>query len=272
MKNVFTLFFLWAFLTSSWAQSYYINEVDYLGDQQGVEIAGPDGTDLNQVALVFYKVDGTVSKIEYLNGTIPTLGGQQGTVWYDVAMTDPGSATDGGSVALIDQSAQVVNFISYGLSAGVTAIEGAATGQTAELIGSQLLPASTLQLVGRGLTYIEFVWSLPGLATPGLPNLEQTFFGLYGDVFGLSVPGTSSSMEMWPNPAHDQIRIQLALSLPSDQLEVQLIDLTGRILKRTVIYQADVIEWSVSELPKGMYIVQIQQEDKILEQQRLMKR
>jgi hypothetical protein len=271
MKNVCTLLLLWAFSASSWAQSYFINEVDYLGGRQGLEIAGSDGTDLSNASLVFYKVDGTIYKIDYLNGTIPTLGGQNGTVWYDVAMTDPGEATDGGSVALVDQSGQVINFITYGLSVGVTAVEGAAVGQTAELIGPQLLPDATLQLIGRGLTYADFIWSLPGLGTPGLPNLDQTFSGLLAGLSGISPERTSASVQIWPNPTQGQVRVELGQHQSAGRLEVQLTDLSGRVLQRAVTHPASVIEWSLAQLPKGMYIVRIQQDEKLVEQHKLVK-
>ena len=274
MKNVFTLFLLWAFATCSWSQSYWINEVDYLGDTQGLEVMGPAGAALSDLSLIFYKVDGTIDRIENLDGTIPGNGMQMNAVWYDVAMSQPAPGT-GGSVALVDQAGSVLHFISYGLTSAVTAVEGAAVGLSSELIGVQLMSGVTLQLIGQGLEYADFIWSLPGLATPGSLNLTQFVGNVLGGILGLFEAQPSpivQKVSVWPNPAMDVVRIQWKPGTVKSTTEMQLIDLNGRILRRAVSDDQGITEWTVSELPEGLYLVQFLREGQVIDQQKLIKR
>jgi len=195
-------------------------------------------------------------------------------VWYDVAMSQPAPGT-GGSVALVDQAGVVLNFISYGLSSAVTAVEGAASGLTSELIGVQLLSGLTLQLVGQGLTYTDFIWCLPGLATPGSLNLTQIIGNVLGGILGLFQAEPSPAgqeVSLWPNPTMDMVRIQMKPGRVASPTEIQLIDLHGRILKRVISDHQGTIEWSVSELPEGLYLVQFLREGQLVNQQKLIKR
>lgn len=70
------------------------------------------------------------------------------------------------------------------------------------------------------------------------------------------------SMELFPNPASDVIRIQLSdLSTPSGLLEV--MDMQGKVLAQKAVRQSQ--EWlPVDQLPSGMYFVRWQSEGGVL--------
>ncbi len=170
--------------------SVFVNEIHYRNNGtdvgEGVEIAGPAGTDLTGWSVVFY--DGA-NGLRYgtlpLAGTLPDQQNGFGTLaFFPIFALQDG--LDG--LALVDASSSVVQFLSYEPGTFV-ANNGPASGMTSQsLIANQ--PESTpaghsLQLgvpFGQisGTTYDDFGWDT------AKPNT-------FGDVNGLQNFGTSAT-------------------------------------------------------------------------------
>ncbi len=158
----------------------FINEIHYdnVGTDvgEGVEIAGPAGTDLTGYAVVFYNGNGGASYATLnLNGTVPDQQNGYGTLWFAQSSIQNGSP-DG--LALVAPGDLVIQFLSY---EGVfTAADGPAAGMESTDIGvEQDNPVPeigfTLQLTGTGRVYEDFTWSGPITRTEGAVNTNQTF-------------------------------------------------------------------------------------------------
>jgi len=177
MKKSLLVFTFLFFILSAFSQSVFINEIHYdnasTDANEGVEIAGPAGTDLTGWQLVPYNGSGGASySITDLSGTIPDQMNGFGTLWFAISGLQNGYP-DG--IALVDPSSNVVLFLSY---EGVfTASDGPASGMESTDIGVKQEPAPevgyTLQLSGEGTEYTDFTWEGPVAETRGEVNLNQ---------------------------------------------------------------------------------------------------
>jgi hypothetical protein len=161
------------------ASAIFINEIHYDnvgGDSgEGVEIAGPAGTDLTGWSLAFYNgSNGKNYLSEALSGFIPDRQNGYGTLFFERSGIQNGSA-DG--LALLDPTALVVQFFSY--EGELTAINGAAAGMTSTDIGvaeSSSSPSGfSLQLAGFGSLSEDFFWTQAKLNSFGAINPGQGF-------------------------------------------------------------------------------------------------
>jgi len=156
----------------------FLNELHYDnigGDQnEGVEIAGPAGTDLSGWQVLLYNgLNGKIYERQLLNGAIPDLGAGMGVSFFSIPGIQNGSP-DG--MALVDDSNTLLQFLSY---EGVfTATEGTAKGHLSEDIGisesSATLVGKSLQLTGTGTEYWDFSW-VAGQQNFGMSNAGQVF-------------------------------------------------------------------------------------------------
>lgn len=184
---------LWLAATSFVAaQTVFINEIHYdnTGNDsgEGVEIAGPTGTNLADYTLVFYNGTNAPSAAPLsslgtvnLTGTIGNLGAGYGVVWFAIAGIENGPND---AVALYKKStAQVVQFLSWeGTTANPTVTAAPGAGAAAGLTSVNLSvsePTSaalntSLQLSGTGASYPDFTWAPSATATPGALNNGQT--------------------------------------------------------------------------------------------------
>lgn len=157
----------------------FINEIHYDnsgGDvNEGVEIAGPAGTDLTDWTIVLYNGNGgaTYSPLTTLSGTIPDQATGFGAVFFAIAGIQNGSP-DG--LALVDDGGNVIQFLSY--EGSFTATNGPANGMTSTDIGVSEPTSSnannSLQLIGFGDCYEDFTWTGPVPHTRNLINAAQT--------------------------------------------------------------------------------------------------
>ena len=177
----------------------WVNEVHYDNDGadvgEGVEVAGPAGTDLSGWTLALYNgADGAVYRTVALAGVVPDQGGGHGAVWVAVDGVQNGSP-DG--LALVDPAGAVVQFLSY--EGTLTATDGPAAGRTSVDVGVAEGPGTpagwSLQLAdgaGPGGTSAgAFVWAGPSAGSPGEPNAGQTL----GD-------GSGPAPVAWVNEVH----------------------------------------------------------------------
>jgi hypothetical protein len=162
------------------AADVWINELHYdnasTDVNEGLEVAGPAGTDLASYSLELYNgATGAVYSSVPLSGIIPNQQAGFGVVWFPIVGIQNG---DPDGLALVFGGTQVLQFLSY--EGTFTATNGPASGMTSVDIGvfeSTTSPVGeSLQLVGTGSTYGNFSWNPTTLvATPDLPNQGQTF-------------------------------------------------------------------------------------------------
>ncbi|GAA4269245.1 T9SS type A sorting domain-containing protein [Hyunsoonleella aestuarii] len=179
MKKLYFLLFTFLFFTFSYTQtSVFINEIHYddaSGDSgEGIEIAGPAGTNLGTYTLTPYNGNGGAAySVTALSGIIPNEGSSgYGTLWFPISGLQNG-APDG--IAL-DNNGVLIQFLSY--EGSFTAVGGSADGQTSTDIGvaeSGSIEGESLQLTGSGTTYENFAWSNSMTSTYGTINTGQTF-------------------------------------------------------------------------------------------------
>ncbi len=157
----------------------WINEFHY--DNKGgdrdefVEVAGTAGTDLSGWTLLGYNgANGEVYATVALTGVISSQQNGLGVLAFDFSGLQNG-APDG--LALVNAQGELVQFLSYGGS--FTATTGIAAGVTSEDIGvtenSGTNRGHSLQLIGSGNRYIDFIWDAPKRNTMDAINQGQTF-------------------------------------------------------------------------------------------------
>ena len=181
LRLVASVLFCCIILPAALAQDVFINEIHYdnsgADTGEGVEIAGPAGTDLSGWSLVLYNgSNGTAYNNIALSGIITDQQGGLGTVSFAIAGIQNGGP-DG--LALVDASNAVVQFLSY--EGSFTAVGGAADGLVSEDIGvaeaSSTAVGFSLQLGGTGSVYTDFAWEAPQTATFDAANANQTLVG-----------------------------------------------------------------------------------------------
>lgn len=179
MKKLYSLFLIFLLPMALFSQTVFINEIHYdnsgTDTNEGIEVAGPAGTDLSGWKLLAYNGSGgTVYSTIPLSGTIPDQTEGYGTIWFAISGLQNG-APDG--IALIDASSNAVQFLSY--EGAFTALDGDASGVTSTDIGVMQNGSAadnlTLQLQGFGTIYTDFTWAANIDATRGGINTDQTF-------------------------------------------------------------------------------------------------
>ena len=180
MKKLYILFFTLLISSLSFAQTtVFINEIHYDNDgsdeNEGIEIAGPAGTNLSTYTITPYNGGtGTPYKITPLSGTIPNEDSSgYGTLFFEISSLQNGSP-DG--IAL-DNNGTLIQFLSY--EGSFSATNGVANGVMSTDIGvsesSDTLPTESLQLIGSGTDYENFTWSEAIASTNNSINTGQTF-------------------------------------------------------------------------------------------------
>ncbi|MDW3194764.1 MAG: T9SS type A sorting domain-containing protein [Cytophagales bacterium] len=159
-----------------WSQQVFINEIHYdnAGSDlnEGVEIAGPAGTDLSTYSLVAYNGNGGADyNTINLSGVISDQQNGFGTTFVAISGLQNG-APDG--IALFDGTA-VVQFLSY--EGAFTGVGGVADGITSTDIGiaedGGTAVGTSLQLAGQGIVFSDFTWE-SGTSTYDAVNNNQT--------------------------------------------------------------------------------------------------
>jgi hypothetical protein len=163
------------------ASTVFINELHYdnsgADTGEGVEIAGPAGTDLSGWNLALYDgASGSLYDSLSLGGLIPDQQNSCGTLFFPLAGIQNGGTATPDGLSLVNNT-DVMQLLSY---EGVfTALDGPAAGLTSVDIGvaeTGTTPLGfSLQLAGTGGLYQDFVWSGPNAASPGAINAGQTF-------------------------------------------------------------------------------------------------
>ncbi|TVZ28335.1 putative secreted protein (Por secretion system target) [Gillisia sp. Hel_I_86] len=182
-KLPFGLFFIILILFSATgvAQEVFVNEIHYDNNGsdvgEGIEIAGPVGTDLTGWTVVEYNGNGGgTSGTTVLSGIIPELQGGYGAIFFSISGLQNGSS-DG--FALVNNLNEIIQFLSY--EGVLIATSGIANGLTSEDIGvseSGTSPVgNSLQLSGSGQKYQDFTWQESAPSTYDAVNNGQDFGG-----------------------------------------------------------------------------------------------
>ncbi len=163
------------------APSVWINEFHYddkgSDNDEGVELAGPAGTNLSGWSIVLYDgSSGSPYATIAASGTIPNQQGGYGAVWFGQSGIQNGSP-DG--MALVAPDGGVVEFLSY--EGTLMGSAGPASGSTSIDVGvsetSGTPNGRSLQRVGSGTGGADFIWSGPARHSRGEPNADQSFGG-----------------------------------------------------------------------------------------------
>jgi hypothetical protein len=252
MKKIFTLLSLIALGSSAFAQTVFINEIHYdnvgTDANEGVEIAGPAGTNLTGYKIVLYNgSDGkSYAPTTTLSGTITDQQAGFGTIWFAISGIQNG-APDG--IALVDASNNVIQFLSY--EGAFTATDGAASGTTSVNIGVSEAGSTaegtgkSLQLTGTGKLYTDFTWAAPATATAGAVNSGQTFSN------SLSVDNNAllSNIKLKNTVVENTLSFQT-----KGNATVKVYNANGQLVKSATI-SAQNANVDVASLPKGNYVV-----------------
>ena len=263
MKKNYLFWVAFIVTTFCYAQSVFINEIHYDntgGDiGEGVEIAGPAGTDLSGYEIRFYRSSGTMyTSILNLSGIIPNQQNNMGTIWFDKSAIQNGSS-DG--LALIDDLGVLIQFLSY--EGSLTVIGGPYNGEISTDIGVSEIEATTpvgfsLQLIGSGSDYAGFTWNGPMLATPGQPNTGQTLPVVKNEIEHFS---------MYPNPVKNG---KLFIASPNRiDKKIEIFTMSGASVYKSNVQSKEVI--NISNLTSGIYMVKIEEEERVATRKLIVK-
>lgn len=99
----------------------------------------------------------------------------------------------------------------------------------------------------------------------GLPNIANTSLSaltgsLCDTLTGIKeLPQENFVMQIYPNPASEEINILLSKFISSG--EVKIMDITGREMRSKNINHQNEIDFSMADLPAGIYFVQLKTQD-----------
>lgn len=180
------------------AQSVFVNEFHYdnasTDQDEGIEIAGPAGTDLSCYKILLYNgANGRVSNTMTLFGTIPDACNGFGMVWFPASLQNGGSGIGNGSdgfALVLDSSLcgggtslSILQFLSY--EGSFTAVDGDAIGLTSDSLPvaeSNSTPVgNSAQLTGNGTVFTDFTWTTD-VSSHDAVNIGQTFGGPCGAI------------------------------------------------------------------------------------------
>jgi len=182
MKSLFTTLIFCFTLSSIFGQAF-INELHYDNEGtdagEGLEIAGPAGTDLSCYRVFFYNgSNGLLYDSLDLSGMMPDEGAGYGAVWFAQEGIQNGSPDAIGLVNYCTGAPFIpVHFISY--EGVLVAGDGPFNGMTSEDIGvaqdNSTPMGVSLQFQGFGTVATDFLWAGPVPESKGLINPGQSF-------------------------------------------------------------------------------------------------
>ncbi len=80
-----------------------------------------------------------------------------------------------------------------------------------------------------------------------------------------------SDFRLQPNPAHDYVQVYFEATTENDeQFQISLVDLAGRVLQQIETDADGIMNFDLNDVTNGLYIVQIQSNNQILEQAKLV--
>jgi len=245
MKQLYTIITILTFSAFSYSQAVYINEINYSGNDSGIEIEGESGINLNNYTLYFY--DGTSRKVYMtysLSGTIPNIQNNIGVLWFEISNISVGHPK-GAGIALVDTNGNLVEFLSYGAS--FEAKDGPAKNMGAS-INIGVVEADNNS--GKSLQKKSSNWEGPIDATPGTLNTNETLSVVKNQIDGFAV---------YPNPIAEG-KISIKSNTRADK-HVEIYSIVGnRVYEKTVKDNETIY---ISNLTEGIYLMHVEEEGKI---------
>ena len=171
MKNILIILFLSFLSIQVFAQDVFINEINYkVSDQteRGIEIVGPKKSKLTNYKVYLYDQNGILYHTETLNGAIQSSGNTHNAIWFPIAELHN---SDNQSMKLEDNTGNVLQEIMIG--SNTTSPKNAKAFVNIGIV--QVDSTKSLQLIGTGLTLLDFIWvNTQGLSKGGI-NINQLF-------------------------------------------------------------------------------------------------
>jgi len=172
---------------------------------EGVEIVGPAGTNLDGWKLTIYDGAGHHKGDNVLRGLIPSTQGVLGVVYVKIALPN---LSGGHALALIRKNGEISDFISWG--GDITPKDGPAAGKKPFRIPvSESVFTSayhSLQLTGRGSKASDFKWEA---------GKSQSFGKLNSGFQFVPVPKPAQPEEVHPGPGPSPVEPPPPVSVPA---------------------------------------------------------
>lgn len=246
MKNLYTIIVVLFITQFSFSQSVFINEINYTGDDTGVEIAGESGINLKNWKLYFYQ--GTNRKVYMtysLSEIIPNLENNTGVIWFSISDISIGHPK-GAGIALVNSEGDLVEFISYG---GTFIAKDGPADNGIESIDIGIEEENVA--IGKSLQKLGSKWIGPTDATPGILNSNKTLSVANNQIDGF---------KMYPNPATNG-KLTISSNNRIDKF-VEIYNMIGKQVYSKTISGNETID--ISGLNAGLYLVRVKEEGKIV--------
>ncbi|MEM6347111.1 MAG: T9SS type A sorting domain-containing protein, partial [Bacteroidota bacterium] len=81
-----------------------------------------------------------------------------------------------------------------------------------------------------------------------------------GTTTALDPQPAESPINLFPNPTYDLLKISLKAQRPGE-LRIELLDLRGRIVRPQAILSQNGYEYNLADLPKGVYLLRVQNQE-----------
>lgn len=253
MKKIYLTIFHLLTVSLCFSQTkVFINELHYdnigLDTNEGVEIAGPSGTDLTNYTITLYNGNGGKKyNTVKLSGKIPTTTSGFGSIFFGIAGIQNG-APDG---LALSKGGKLIQFLSY--EGTITAVDDVAAGQTSTDIGVKESNGSTpvghaLQLAGTGTTYEDFSWSGPTESSRNTTNSGQTFSNTAG-----VAKNNVFEVKLYPNPS-DTGYLKL-ITDNKEPIQIEIYNTIGQL----VWSETTTGSVNIHSLNTGVYLVKLTQ-------------
>jgi hypothetical protein len=250
---IFT-FFLFSNLQGQ-GLSTFINEVNYAANnptETGFEIVGDAGLDLSGWSFGVYDASGTLSYIEFMAGVLPNSNNSKGYGWFEVDQS-----TGNGGIALMRPNGTVSQFLVYGTNPSLQAINGPAQGFIPEYIGNQSSPDASLQLVGTGVYYLDFIWALPGDNNPESINTNQIFTAVFRNSSVVEEEKTLK-INAYPNPVLNILTVKLPV-IADNNTSIIVTTALGQIIDYQKVAEGTVsASIDFSQINSGQYFITVE--------------
>ncbi|MFK7799796.1 MAG: T9SS type A sorting domain-containing protein [Aureispira sp.] len=195
-------------------------------------------------------VAGGIAPYTYLwsNGATTATVSNLSAGTYTVTVTDANRCTEVQSFTINEPPAITLN-ITHNNMDSATAIAGGGAGAFTFAWSDGQTTATASGLMNN-TTYMVTVTDANGCTAMDSVNIS---------FINVSTIGKVNSLSMFPNPAHDQVFVDLDLSVATD-VQINITNALGQLVSSQALgtIQTQRLELSIKDLPNGMYLVRFQ--------------
>lgn len=209
-------------------------------------------------SLIHVNAAGTV---DFNSGSTPTL--IENSVWGGMAVSYDGTRLAMGcndEIKIFDVTFSDEGIPSLTRIHSIKPALGNSCGLAFDRAGNVYLISNTTERLG--------VWALPKTDNQFITPAPETQKIVVLPTGTADPKNKENNVTVYPNPAKDHIRI----ALPDDQsatVQVDIIDMTGRVVLKEYVQTGESL--TVSQLPKGNYIVAVHHEGKVFRSKLIIK-